>query len=123
MVKMWNKHFGVVFDFMPESHPTVPNLVLNAKIISSKVPRFKIKTLSFQNVSGNISCCGFPDMHNTGEAKMCREIFAAAASDMDNSGEANLPRGEVYTPREEVEESTLHDVLILPTGKPFVISR
>ena len=38
MVKMWNKHFGVVFDFMPESHPTLSNLVLNAKIISLKVP-------------------------------------------------------------------------------------
>ena len=51
MVKMWNKHFGVVFDFMPESHPTLSNLVLNAKIISLKVPQLKIKTLSFQNVS------------------------------------------------------------------------
>ena len=51
MVKMWNKHFMVIFDFMPESHPTLSNLVLNAKIISLKVPRFKIKTLSFQNVS------------------------------------------------------------------------
>ena len=51
MVKMWNKHFGVIFDFMPESHPTLPELVLNAKIICLKVPRFKIKTLSFQNVS------------------------------------------------------------------------
>ena len=51
MVKMWNKHFGVVFDFMLETHPTLSNLVLNAKIISLKMPRFKIKILSFQNVS------------------------------------------------------------------------
>ena len=48
---MWNKHFGVIFDFMPESHPTLSNLLLNATIISFKVPRFKIKTLSCQNVS------------------------------------------------------------------------
>ena len=62
-------------------------------------------------------------MHNIGEAKMCREIFAAAASPTWIIVKKVYTRGEVYTPREEVEESTLHDVLILPTGKPFVISR
>ena len=50
MVKMWKKHFGVIFDFMPESNHTLSELVLNAKIICLKVRQFKIKTLMFQNV-------------------------------------------------------------------------
>ena len=47
MVKMPNKHFGVIFDLVLESYPTQSHLVINAKTKCLEVPGLKIKTNSF----------------------------------------------------------------------------